>query len=176
MERKKEQKKERVYSKKELLAIFFLIGLFLPLTVLLSLVPNSWYQVEGYEDLGVVEFVAVEHKNHNKRHYVYYEAADGSGLNFREKVLTSTEARRIVEEEERVRRHVYLAREEPRFVLALVRNAGQLFLEEGEEENLQHKLDGARKTARLARGVGLCYIGVYAGVVLYRRKRRRAQN
>ncbi|MCI9557326.1 hypothetical protein AALA82_14040 [Oscillospiraceae bacterium 50-16] len=171
-----ETKKERVYSKKEQLAIFFLIGLFLPLTVLLFLVPGSWYQVEGYEDLGVVEFVAVESKNHNKKHYVYYEAADGSGLGFWEKVLTSMEARRIAEAGERVRRHVYLACEKPGLVLSLVRNAGQLFLEEGEEEHLQRKLDGARKISLLARGVGLCYIGAYAGVTLYRRKRRRAQN
>ena len=86
------------------------------------------------------------------------------------------EARRIAEAGERVRRHVYLACEKPGLVLSLVRNAGQLFLEEGEEEHLQRKLDGARKISLLARGVGLCYIGAYAGVTLYRRKRRRAQN
>ena len=120
--------------------------------------------------------MAVESKNHNKKHYVYYEAADGSGLGFWEKVLTSKEARRIAEAGERVRRHVYLACEKPGLVLSLVRNAGQLFLEEGEEEHLQRKLDGARKISLLARGVGLCYIGAYAGVTLYRRKRRRAQN
>ena len=164
------RRKERVYSKGELLAIFFLLGLFLPLTVLLSMVPGSWYRAEGYEDLGVLEFVAVEQKNHNKKHYVYFEAADGSGLRFREYIFSSTQAKRMVEAGERVRRHVYLACEEPRLVLALVRNAGQLFLEEGEEENLQQGLDRARTLSLLARGVGLCYIGAYVGAVFFRRK------
>ena len=175
----KAKKKERVYSKKEMLAITFLIGLFLPMTVLLFMVPGSWYSAEGYEDLGVIEFEAYKCQTRGKgvdKHYVYYEAVDGSGLRVREGRMSQREAQRAVENKEHVRRQVYRAYDKPNFILGMVRNAGCHYFQEGEEpqsqEEFQRGLDQARKLALAGQSAGLCYIGVFGAVMLYRRRKR----
>lgn len=178
----KEKKKERVYSKREMLAIFFLIGLFLPLTILLFMIPNSWYSAKGYEDLGIMEFEAVRHEgrgsNHVK-HYVIYEALDGSGITLRERVHFVIDAQRAVDNGEHIMRHVYRAYDAPNFILRRVRGAGYQIFPVGREpqswEEFQSGLDRLRRITAVTQGIGLCYIGVYGAVTLRRRRRRARQ-
>ena len=171
-----EKRPERTYSRLWQLATVLFVGMFLPVTVLLFMTPNSWYSAEGYEDLGVIEFVAAKVQVRGKgayNHYVVYEALDGSGLNFREGKLSQLEANRVVQNKEHTRRHVYHVVEAPNFILSMTRNAGYHFLQEGKEpqsrEELQSALDRARKTAVLGRRIGLCYSAGYVLVTLHRR-------
>lgn len=181
----KEKKKERVYSKKEILAIFFLIGLFLPLTILLFMIPNSWYSAEGYEDLGIMEFEAVRYEGRGSRHvkhYVIYQALDGSGITLRERVFFVIDAQRAVDNREHIMRHVYRAYDAPNFILRKVRGAGYQIFQEGKEpqswEEFQSGLDRTRKITLIGKSAGLCYIGAFGAVVLLKRRKRaqEAQN
>ena len=178
-----EKKEERVYSKKEIFAIFFLIGLFLPLTVLLSMIPGSWYRAEGYEDLGIMEFEAVRHEGHGSKnhvkHYVIYQALDGSGITLRERVPFVTEAQETVDSREHITRHIYRAYDAPNFILRRVQGAGYQIFPMGKEpqsrEEFQRGLDRLRIITAAAQGVGLCYIGAYGIWVLRRRMKRSAE-
>lgn len=167
---------ERKIPRRWQLATFFLIGLFLPLTVLLSMIPGSWYRAEGYEDLGVMEFEAVRHEGRGSNHvkyYVIYQALDSSGITVRERVYFVTDAREAVENKEHITRHVYRAYDAPNFILRRVRNAGYQFFQEGKEpeslEAFQKGLDGARKIAFVGQSVGLCYIAGFTALLLRRR-------
>ena len=152
---------------------FFLV---LPVILLLLLIPASWYEAEGYADLGVVDFVASEvamrvRQHEINDHDIIYRATDGSGLSFLE-AATRQSARAAVREQRHVQRHVYISHQKPTGVLRLFRlTTGQVFLPVGED--LQDYLNTGRWITAAAYVAGFGYTVVYlSGVVLRRRKRR----
>ena len=142
------------------ITFFLLVGVFLPLTILLFMVPGSWYRAEGYEDLGLLTFVAKDEVTRNKKHYIIYQTNAEGGFRFLEKVPMLYTAKEAVENHQTVQRHVYRAWTRPNPILGLIYNAGTFFLERGED--LQSQLNLFRNLSLLVRGVGLCYIGGYA--------------
>ena len=104
---------------------------------------------------------------------MYYEALDGSGLRCREEKPFSSDARQAVEDKEHIWRRVYRAYDEPRLLLLMTWNAEYKFVED--EAELQRELNWERNFIPAVRNVGLCYIAVYAAVVLYRRRKRAAK-
>ena len=171
-------RKEKTLTTPQMLALFLLIGLFIPLTVILSLVPSSWYTLEGYEDLGIVEFQASEvplrvpsrHGGKGDR-YVVYRALDNSGLSFK-RIYSRLTAERKVAEGERIFCRVLTVREK-RFFL---RKWETQFLDpEADSAALQAHLDLCRTLSRTTQVFGACYIGLYAAAALRRRKLRQAE-
>lgn len=151
---------------------FFLV---LPLTLILSMIPGSWGEAAGYADLGEVDFVASEVdlrvRRHSPRgHSVIYRATDGSGLSFRE-AGTRQSARAAVEEQQHLRRHVYISLEKPNAVLRLFRyTTGRVFLPP--EEDFQAYLDGSVRLQRLGKAAGAGYGVVYVSLMVRRWRRR----
>lgn len=153
---------------------FFLV---LPLLLLLLLIPASWYEAEGYADLGVVDFAASEvamrvRQNEVNDHDIIYRATDGSGLSFLE-AATRQSARAAVREQQHVQRHVYISHQKPTGVLRLFRlTTGQIFLPV--EKDLQDYLNTGRRITAAAYVAGFGYTVVYlSGVVLSWHKRRK---
>ena len=91
------------------ITFFLLVGVFLPLTILLFMVPGSWYRAEGYEDLGLLTFVAKDEVTRNKKHYIIYQTNAEGGFRFLEKVPMLYTAKEAVENHQTVQRHVYRA-------------------------------------------------------------------
>lgn len=155
-----------------------LVFVALPVTVLLFMIPSSWYRADGYADLGEVDFVASEVDQRTRRYRadergIVYRATDGSGLSFRETGPRHL-ARAAVEAQQHVRRRVYIARQKPNAILRLFRfTAGRLFLPPG--ENLQDHLNAARRIAAAGRAGGLGYMALYTAAGLRRRRGRRGR-
>ena len=177
------KKAGRTYSIPFQVATAVFILLFLPLMALLS-TPASWYSADEYEDLGVIQFVAVKSQKRGKsgfNYYVFYEALDSRKFGFWERTSSSFSAHKAVENQEHTLRHVYRALERPNFILALTRkNAGYQFLREDQEpqtrQELQNTLDRAEKTAVLGRNIALCYEAGYLAVLLIMRRKQKRGN
>ena len=63
MERQKTGKKSGRMFRLQTALLLFMV---LPATALTLMVPSSWYSVEGYENLGIMEFEAYKWKSQGK--------------------------------------------------------------------------------------------------------------
>ena len=158
-----------------LMALLF-YGVSLPLAVFLSLMPDSWFSADGYEDLGEREFVASQVSSRVSRHQrmrrkVIFRATDGSGLEFKIEYPHRIDAQRAVESRETIRRHMYAVLEKPPFRFFFHQFETQ-FLPPGAD--LQSRLDAFRTEVTFTRRISLVYsaaYGAYAAAAFLRRRR-----
>ncbi|MCI9002089.1 MAG: hypothetical protein HFG03_04595 [Oscillibacter sp.] len=169
-------KPKRRFNLPTIMAVLF-YGMFFPLAILLSVLPDSWFTAGGYEDLGEHEFVASQvssrvERSRRTRRYVIYRAADGSGLEFKMQYLGRLSAKQAVENQETVRRHVYAVLEKP--VTRFFFHQFEIqFVPPGTD--LQSHLDALRREVLLARWLSLTYSAVYVGASFLRRRKRKKQ-
>nr|WP_325215905.1 hypothetical protein [uncultured Oscillibacter sp.] len=172
--------KRRFGSLPTILAILF-YGMFLPLAILLSAVPDAWFTVGGYEDLGEREFVASQvslrvsrsARRHEatKKRTVIYRATDGSGLEFKMQYSAQVFAERDVENRVTVQRHVYAVLEKSSYPNFFFHQFKMQFLPPGTD--FQSHLNTLHKEVLFARRLSLTYSAVYVAVVLLRRRARK---
>ena len=162
----------------------FLYGVFLPLAILLSAVPDVWFTAGGYGDLGEREFVAsqvslrVSRSAAKSRRYgaarertVIYRAIDGSGLEFKMQYPAQVFAERDVENRVTVLRHVYAVLEKSSYPNFFFHQFKIQFIPPGTD--FQSHLDTLHNEVLFARWLSLAYSAVSVAVVLLRRRARK---
>lgn len=173
--------KRRFKALRNMAAVSFYVG-FLPLAVFLSVIPNSWFSAEGYEDLGEKVFIAsqvsnrVSRSQHSRRN-VIYRAVDGSGLEFKLEYVHRFDAYDAVENGDTVCRHVYDVTEKPVLLGFFLRKFEMQFVPL--DRGLQDYLEGFHREVTIARWLSWIYNAgyvVYVGAgFLRRRAGKRAQ-